>query len=197
MNKILILLAHPLLEKSRGHNMLLRFINNQPGITINDLYHQYPDFDIDVAREQQLLLEHDIVIWQHPLYWYSAPALLKQWLDLVLVHGWAYGKKGRMLEGKKVFNAFTSGGSKDAYRPGGYNNHTVHELLRPFERTAALCRMNYWPPFWVPGTHKMEAKQFEFYAAQYKDLLQALRDKQINEEEIRTANYLNDLIPVH
>src|SRR3954451_16903918 len=109
MNKILVLFAHPALEKSRVHTVLLKSINNIEGITINDLYEQYPDFDIDIQKEQELLLTHDIIVWQHPFYWYSAPAILKQWQDLVLQHGWAYGRNGNNLKGKSVFNALTSG----------------------------------------------------------------------------------------
>ena len=60
------------------------------GVTVNNLYEKYPDFFIDVPEEQRLLLENDIIIWHHPFYWYSAPAILKEWMDLVLQHGFAY-----------------------------------------------------------------------------------------------------------
>ena len=60
-----------------------------PRVTVHDLYEAYPDFDIDA--EQRLLEAHDIVIFQQPFYWYSVPPLIKQWCDLVLEHGWAYG----------------------------------------------------------------------------------------------------------
>ena len=50
MANILILLAHPVLEKSRVHTELLKGINTISGITINDLYERYPDFDIDITR---------------------------------------------------------------------------------------------------------------------------------------------------
>ncbi len=84
MTKVLILFAHPALEKSRVNKPLLQLANTLENVTIHDLYELYPDFNIDVPHEQQLLLEHDIILWHHPLYWYHAPALLKQWIDLVL-----------------------------------------------------------------------------------------------------------------
>src|SRR5687767_7817490 len=115
MARLLIIFAHPLLEKSRVHSELIDRAMSVPGVTLNDLYEQYPDFDIDIPREKQLLESHDIIIWQHPFYWYNAPAILKQWQDLVLEHGWAYGKEGRALEGKRIFNVLTSGGSREAY----------------------------------------------------------------------------------
>src|SRR5688572_14443298 len=111
MARILVLFAHPALEKSRVHSQLIRQIPIQQNITFHDLYENYPDFHINIDREQQLLLDHDIIILQHPLYWYSAPPIIKQWLDLVLEHGWAYGAKGNALTGKVMMQAITSGGS--------------------------------------------------------------------------------------
>lgn len=195
MPSILILFAHPLFEKSKVHSKLIAQASTVKNVTINDLYQLYPDFDIDIEREQELLLSHDIIIWQHPFYWYSAPALLKQWLDLVLEHGWAYGKKGRALEGKKIFNAFTSGAGTEAYQAGGYNKYPVHDYLLPFRRTAELCRMEYYPPFWVPGTHKITESLADEYAEGYKSVLTALVENHYPPETIMQASYMNDLIP--
>ncbi len=50
------------------------------GILVHELYELYPDFFIDVEAEQKLLLEHDIIVWHHPFYWYSAPAICNSWL---------------------------------------------------------------------------------------------------------------------
>jgi len=194
MNKILVLFAHPLLEKSRVHQELLTAIQNLKGITINDLYEQYPDFNIDVAREQQLLLEHDVIVWQYPMYWYSAPAILKQWQDLVLEHGWAYGRTGKALKNKIVFNVLSSGGVMQSYQHDGFQQYTIQELLLPFERTAFLCSMRYWPPFWVSGSHLMAFSQIQQYAQLYRNLLTLIRDGSYNELGILKATYLNDIL---
>ena len=50
MAKVLILFAHPLLEKSRVQHELLIQVASVPGITINDLYQVYHEFDIDIER---------------------------------------------------------------------------------------------------------------------------------------------------
>jgi glutathione-regulated potassium-efflux system ancillary protein KefG len=196
MSKVLILFVHPLLEKSRIHGELLKQAATIPDITINDLYERYPEFDIDVAREKRLLLEHDIIIWQHPFYWYSAPSLLKQWEDLVLEHGWAYGKKGTALTGKKIFNVLSSGAGMNTYQTGGFNKYSIHDYLRPFERTAELCKMMYWPPFWIPGVHIMNAGQIKQHSEQYKNLLTALTKDIFSDEEILNHSLMNDLFPI-
>ena len=173
-NRILILFAHPALEKSRVQKAMLRHARQVPGVTITDLYQQYPDLDIDVAREQEQLLRHDLIIFQHPFYWYSSPAIIKQWMDLVLEHGWAYGSKGNQLAGKYLLNAISAGGSEAAYHPEGRNRFTIKQFLAPFDQTARLCQMHYLAPFAVHGTHRMLPAQIEEVATIYSALLAAL-----------------------
>jgi len=134
MSKVLILFAHPALEKSRVNKRLIRDVKSISNITINDLYEEYYDFIIDVEREKKLLVEHDIIIFHHPFFWYSTPALLKQWEDLVLEHGWAYGSKGKALIGKKMMNIITTGGTSQAYTRESINQHTIREFLLPIDR---------------------------------------------------------------
>lgn len=196
MARVLILFAHPALEKSRVHAVLLRHTRHLDKVTLHDLYEEYPDFDINVKREQALLLGHDVIIWQHPFYWYSSPAIIKQWEDLVLEHGWAYGAEGRMLTGKRIFNAISCGGSLEAYQPNGRNRFTIRQLLAPFDQTAMLCRMQYMPPFVVPGTHKLKPADIELYALQYEQLVLALVNDRLQENEWRPVDYLNDIIPI-
>lgn len=194
MARILLHFAHPALEKSRVHATLLKSVTALPSITFNDLYQEYPFFDIDVKREQNLLLLNDIIIFQHPLYWYSSPAMVKQWQDLVLEHGWAYGRNGRMLEGKKLFHVITSGGKAASYSAEGFNAYSIQDFLRPVERTAKLCRMQYLPPYVIHGTHRMNQQEIEIEAKEYAHLLTSLRDDLIDYSE--PVNYLNELLPV-
>ena len=196
MAKLLILFAHPALEKSKVHARLIRHVNRLEGVTFHDLYEAYPDFDIDVKREQSLLLNHDIIVWQHPFYWYSSPAIIKQWEDLVLEHGWAYGSGGNKLEGKKVLNAITTAGSREAYSTGGRNRFTIQQLLAPFDQTAYLCKMQYLPPYVLHRTHHYSKADTDMYAVQYEQLLIALANDRITETEWKKVNYLNELSPI-
>ncbi len=84
-------------------------------------------------REQKLLLDHDLIVFQHPFYWYSCPAIVKEWLDLVLENGWAYGPGGTRLAGKFMMSAVSTGGSEMAYharRPQPFRNPQVLRPLR-------------------------------------------------------------------
>src|SRR5690606_14438898 len=102
-----------------------------------------------------LLLAHDVIVLQHPFYWYSVPPLLKQWFDLVLEHGWAYGSRGDKLAGKEVQLAITSGGREQAYGPEGHNRHSYREVLLPVEATVRLCKMRYNEPWVAAGRRAM------------------------------------------
>ncbi|HBB15961.1 MAG TPA: NAD(P)H oxidoreductase [Syntrophus sp. (in: bacteria)] len=191
-SKILILFAHPRFEMSRINRALLKDIRQLPGVTLHDLYEQYPDFNIDVEREKQLLSAHRIIIWHHPFYMYGAPALLKQWIDLVLEYGWAHGKGGDFLKDKLIFNALTSGGTREVYSPAGYNRFTVREFLAPFEQTAALCKMDYLPPFAVQGTHLLTAAQLANHASLYRTLLERLSRGDFRIDAMKRFPFLND-----
>lgn len=193
MKKVLIIFAHPAFHKSRINKQLINVVKNTEGVTINNLYENYPDFFIDVDKEQKLLTTNDIIIWHHPFYWYSAPALLKEWFDLVLQHGFAYGNYGRALEGKTAISVITTGGRKEVYSEKGKNQFTINQFLAPYKQSANLCRMNYLPPFVVHGSHTISSAEIISQAEQYKKLILALRDEQILFENVELYEYFNDI----
>jgi glutathione-regulated potassium-efflux system ancillary protein KefG len=194
MKRVLILFGHPRFEQSRVNRALLAALAGEGHVTIQDLYELYPDFNIDVDREKALLLEHDIVAWQHPLYMYSAPALVKQWIDMVLEFGWAHGAGAENLKGKLALNTVTAGGTRQSYGPGGFNRYTLGEFLRPFEQTARLCGMHYLPPFGVQGTYRLDDDALSTHAAEYRDLLERLSRPGLDLGEVLAYPYLNDWI---
>jgi glutathione-regulated potassium-efflux system ancillary protein KefG len=171
---------------------LARAARELSGVTVRDLYEEYPTLYIDVPREQALLLEHDVIVFQHPFYWYSAPAILKEWQDLVLEHGWAYGHGGDQLRGKVTFNAVTTGGPASAYQKNGYNRFTMRELLAPFDQTAHLCGMRFLAPFVVHASLRVAgAKDVEPHALAYQRLLAALQEGELDVEKAGAASTLN------
>lgn len=194
MNKILILFAHPAFHKSRINAEMVRNVKNLEGVTLNDLYENYPDFFIDVAREKKLLVKHDFIVWHHPFYWYSAPAVLKEWMDLVLEHGFAYGFDGRALEGKRAISVISTGGKKEVYSEKGRNHYTINQFLIPFKQSANLCRMDYLPPYVVHGSHTIQKDDILKHAQKYRELLIALRDNKLDFKKMQKVDYMNDLM---
>lgn len=197
MKKILVLFAHPAFQKSIINKALINSIRDLHGVTIRELYEEYPDFFIDLDVEQKLLLEHDVIVWHHPFYWYSAPALLKEWMDLVLQHGFAYGQDGRALEGKWLMSAVSTGGKAEVYSKTGANRYTVNEFLAPYDQTATLCRMHYLPPFVTHGSHTIISETLKKQATAYRETLKALRDEKFVLADFANKKNMNQLIATH
>lgn len=162
-----------------------------PGVTFHDLYEAYPEFDVDVEHEQRLLEAHDLIVLHHPLFWYSTPALLKQWQDLVLQHGWAYGTGGTALVDKRILSVVTTGGRESAYRHDGRNCFTMRELLAPIEQTFCLCGSDYLPPFIAHGTLGMAEDEIRAHARDYRRVLVNLRDGTLDVEAARRLPRIN------
>lgn len=163
----LVVFAHPALERARVGAAMIAAAGAAPGVEVRDLYELYPDFAIDVEAEQAALARADAVILQFPFFWYSTPALMKEWLDLVLTHGFAYGEKGLALEGKTLACAISTGGGARAYQDKGHNRFTIEDFLRPLDQTAHLCRMRWAKPFVVHDAAVLTAADLEREAARY------------------------------
>ncbi|MEM7699156.1 MAG: NAD(P)H-dependent oxidoreductase [Verrucomicrobiota bacterium] len=168
----LLIFAHPAYEKSEANRTLRESLPAEvAGLTVCDLYERYPHFEIEVSVEKELLANHERIVWQHPLYWYSVPSLLKEWIDLVLEYGWAYGEGGDALVGKTVQSVITAGGSESAYGPDGHNRYPVTEFLRPLEQTARLCGMVYAEPLVYFKSHCLDATRCPDSIAAYHKAL--------------------------
>jgi len=176
MGQVLVLFAHPAFQRSRVNRALIAAARRTDGVTVHDLYETYPDFLIDARDEQVLLEKHQTVVFQHPFFWYSTPALVKEWLDLVLEHRWAYGDGGDALRGKIMAQAISAGGPEDAYRREGSNHFTIRELLAPFEQTARLCGMGYAEAFTVHASNYLDDDGLAEVSRRYSAWLGRLRD---------------------
>lgn len=193
MKRVLVLFAHPRSDRSEVNALMVSAAQGVDGVTVVDLYAEYPTFEIDVDREQQRLLDNDIIVFQHPVYWYSCPALLKEWQDLVLEYGFAYGEGGEALTGKILFNAVSAGARREVYcRDGGYS-YELRDFFVPFEQTALLCRMRYLPPFAIYASgHALDEDRLGDHVRDYRTLLGALVEDRLDLDRAEKQNDLSD-----
>lgn len=168
--KTLVILAHPTINQSRVNKAWKNRLVKE-GVTIHDLYDAYPDGRIDVSAEQELLIQFDRIVFQYPLWWYSTPALLKQWQDEVLTHGFAYGSNGTALQGKKLQLAITVGSTFEDYQIGGKHKFTLSEVTRPLQMMANLCGLDFEPIFELYGTLNTTDEEIAESAKQLAKLL--------------------------
>jgi glutathione-regulated potassium-efflux system ancillary protein KefG len=177
MAKLVLYYAHPGNKYSHANKAMYAAAQTIAGITSIDLYAEYPRFDIDIDREQQRLLDHDVVLFQFPMFWYSTPSLLKEWQDLVLEHGFAYGAGGTELNGKTMMLALTAAGNDDAYTVDGYQHYPIRTFLTPLERTAGLCHMQFAAPYVLYSALRApDDGRLDTHVAGYRQLLEAIRD---------------------
>jgi glutathione-regulated potassium-efflux system ancillary protein KefF len=174
MARIVVVVAHPALGHSRITRTLMQVAARarpDGGIDVRDLYALYPDYLIDVAAEQAALSEARLVVWLHPVHWYSMPPLLKLWLDEVFAFGWAYGPGGRALAGKDLWLVASTGGPEESYHPASYNRYFFDAFLPPYDQTAALTGMRWLPPLVLHGAHRVDEAALQAHAATFAERL--------------------------
>lgn len=169
--RILILYAHAMPHASRVNRAMIEAARGLPNVTVRDLYETYPDFHIDVAAEQALLNTADLVVFQHPIQWYSMPALMKEWLDVVLEAGYAYGDGGSALRGKSYWLCVTTGSPASTYQEGGLHNFAFEAFLPQYLQTAQFCGMTWQPPLVLHGAHQVAAEDVAAHVARYVAIL--------------------------
>lgn len=165
--KTVVLVFHPNYQTSKVNRTLANGLSSD--ITVRNMYDLYPDFKIDVATEHQVLEAADRIVLQFPMYWYSSPALLKQWEDTVLEYGWAYGSNGDALHGKELVIAVSPG--VDSYGHDGDVKYSVHELLRPFQATSRLISTKFIKPFITLGASSISDEALQTQTKKYNEYL--------------------------
>ncbi|NKW91580.1 flavodoxin family protein [Rhodobacteraceae bacterium R_SAG9] len=192
--RVLVYQAHPGAQHSHANAAMNAATQSVDGIEFVDLYATYPRFDIDVAKEQARILENDAILFQYPLFWYSTPSIIKEWQDLVLQHGFAYGSGGDKLTGKVLSLGVTCGAPEHAYGAEGYNGFALRTLLTPMEQTARLCHMQFLSPYVLYGAlAKREANALGPHAEGWRRWLIGLRDDTV---DLAKANAL-DVVQEH
>ncbi len=171
---LLIVYAHPQHPRSIANRRLLDAVRDLPGVTLHSLYDRYPDFSIDVAAEQAALSAAHTVVWQHPTYWYGAPALLTLWLERVLTRGYAYGPGGSALVGKRVLWVTTTGNLADQLERGELGAMTSDDFAPHLRFTAQFCGMTWLSPIVVHRAHRIGDAALDQAAARYRQRLQQL-----------------------
>lgn len=169
---IVVIHAHPYPSRSRACAALVEAIRDLPGLELRPLYDLYPDFDVDAAAEQAALERAGLVVWLHPLYWYTVPGLMKHWFDEVLVGGWAHGKGGTALAGKDCLWV-TTAGDAHAFSPEGRHEHAFAAFVPVVEQTARYCGMNWLEPFVVHGAHEVSDAELREAGRQLRSRLAA------------------------
>lgn len=140
MKNTVVIYGHPYYETSVCNKTILdEFAKEVPQATIVNLAKDYPDYKIDVEKEQGRLRKADVIVFQFPFWWYGSPSIMHRYVEEVFTHGFAYGSTGTALHGKKIIFSFTAGGTKDAYTKEGYQHYEMVDFMPQFNAMSNLC----------------------------------------------------------
>jgi glutathione-regulated potassium-efflux system ancillary protein KefF len=173
--RILVLYAHPAPRRSRVHRALADAARALPGVHVHDLYETYPDFYIDAPRERALAEACELLVFLHPIRWYSMPSLLKEWIDAVFEPDWAYARNRGALAGKGFWLVASTGSGEEEYQPGGLHGRPFSDFLAPFEQSAALCGMQWQAPLILHGASQADPAQLQVHVATFREGLENWR----------------------
>lgn len=141
----------------------------------------------DVRAEHDKLARADLVVMQFPLWWYGTPAILKGWIDRVLVRGYAYGlpdpeHPGRSrrygdggLAGKRALAVVTVGGGAEGFGPRSINGSLEDVLFPLLHGTFFYTGMRLLPPVAVYGANWTSDAEYQAAAELRTCLLEAER----------------------
>lgn len=178
MKNILVLLAHPSIKTSNINSALFKEVNPQEQVTTVNLYEEYPDFNIDIAIEQERLLKHNVIIFLFPTYWYSTPSLLKEWQDKVLEYGFAYGTTGNKLHGKTLMCVTSTGSPKSVYENKGTNELMIRSILLPLELMAKDTGMKFIDPLVLYGARTAVIEnRLQSHVESFVETIEALKTR--------------------
>lgn len=144
MKQVLVISGHTDLKTSVANKTILETIEQRlPEAEVVRLDSLYPDFRIDVPKEQERLTRADIIVLQFPVFWYSAPSLLERWMEETFAHGFSHGRTGDKLKGKKLVLSFTTGAPAEMYSHDGAMGYSIDDFLNCYKAMCNLCQMEY------------------------------------------------------
>lgn len=168
-NRVLVLFAHAAPHLSRVNRRLADAARLVEGVYLHDLYEAYPDFYIDPAREHALLAQAGTLVFVFPLQWYSVPALLKEWVDVVLRDAWSAPSP---TVGRRFWVATSTGAGADDFAAGARQGTT--DFLAPFRQVAAACAMEWIAPLVLHGAHAVDAAAVDAHVDEFSARLRQL-----------------------
>ncbi|MBS1673655.1 MAG: NAD(P)H-dependent oxidoreductase [Actinobacteria bacterium] len=169
---IALIVGHPDLSTSRVNAALTEVARSLPEVDTRILGALTADGALDVRAEQSALEAVDDIVLLYPTYWYSPPALLKRWLDEVLVRGWAYGTGAPgALAGKTLRIVTTTGGVRDGYRDGELHSFEYDAILAPLKATAHRLGLTWREPLVIHGVREIDDAQLADLGAAFERIL--------------------------
>ena len=137
-----------------GHDFADRIDHDYMNYALEQRHnHKSDTLSGDITAELDALFAADLLILNFPLYWFSTPAILKGWIDRVLVAGAIYGgkriySKGGLV-GKRALVTCTLGGRADMFGDDGIHGQINDMLKHLLQGTLGYTGMTVLNPFFA------------------------------------------------
>jgi NAD(P)H dehydrogenase (quinone) len=132
----------------------------------------------DIRQEQEKLAWCDVVIFQFPLWWFGAPAILKGWFERVFAGGFAYDKdkwfETGLLKPRRAMLSTTTQSPLSAYQADGMHGE-IDAYLKPIHHTLKFAGFEILAPFVSYGVMNMDAAEREKCLTSLVERLQQLK----------------------
>jgi NAD(P)H dehydrogenase (quinone) len=132
----------------------------------------------DITAELAKVLQAELLILSFPLFWFSVPAMLKGWIDRVLISGVCYGGRrfydGGGLRGKRMLAAFTLGGPEHMFGTAAIHGEILGMLRPLLQGTFAYVGYNVLPPYIAWHVPYVDQDTRSGYLQDYRRYLGAL-----------------------
>lgn len=120
----------------------------------------------DILIETEFIKKADLIFFVFPFWWSSCPAIMKGYIDRVLIHGFAFDyytnalMQNGLLKGKKCMLLLTTGSEENLFTPQGSHKMSVEERLEHLTYgTLAFTGLNIYPSFVAHGVSPMTPKE--------------------------------------
>ncbi len=135
----------------------------------------------DIAAEIDKVMAADVLAFTFPLQWFGTPAILKGWIERVMISGPFYGGKrvygSGGLTGKRAFAAFGLGGREYMFGEGTIHGPLEGGMMKHFfQGTLGYVGLKVHAPFiaWhVPYVSDEDRRQMLADLAEYVRTLDA------------------------
>ncbi|WP_429970415.1 NAD(P)H-dependent oxidoreductase [Fructilactobacillus sp. Tb1] len=168
--KTLVIVSHPEYHDSGTQGFLKRATEGLENVT----WHYLSESEqLDITAEQKLLMQHDRIIFQFPMYWYSAPATLKKWEDDVLTRAFTFKNEKGMLAGKEFGIVTTLGYPEKDFQAGATEGFSISEILVPYRALAHRAGMKFMSPLVISQFEYMTPAEQTKLLIDYQQYLSA------------------------
>ncbi|KRM71908.1 putative NADPH-quinone reductase (modulator of drug activity B) [Lacticaseibacillus brantae DSM 23927] len=185
--KTLVVVSHPKIETSNTQQFLKESL---VGLDEVSWYHLDAQKDFDSTVERERIMSANRIVFQFPLYWYSAPASLKRWLDEVWTKQVVYDENGGLLRGKTLGLVVSFSQPERDYQLGGREQFSLSELLTPYRALAAKTGLSLLAPLTISQFAYMSEAAQQALLVRYQQYLTLDHPSRFNE---RAQWFINQL----